>query len=262
MVHGSLRSFGRVVGGAPTVITALQEVVTAAGTLMMPSFNHGSIFDPGEPGVYDPLTSPTSNGVIPQCFWQSPNVYRSLNPTHPFACWGDKAQQYVQNHHRTLTLGPESPLGLLAQDDGYGLLLGVGYQVNTLHHVAEYQNNAPCLGRRTRTHLVRLSDGRLVEGRTWSFRGASCPITDEARYAHEMQARGLEHKITIGRSQITFFRLRDCLDVVVEMLQKGVDAYPPCHACPIRPDPNDLLVNSDWDHEHGRPFPSSACWDY
>ncbi len=53
IVHSSLTSFGRVVGGADTVIDALVEIVTSEGTILMPSFNHGEPFDAGGPGIYD-----------------------------------------------------------------------------------------------------------------------------------------------------------------------------------------------------------------
>ena len=143
MVHSSLSSFGRVSGGAETVVDALMEVITPAGTLMMPSFNHGEPFGESGPGVYDPQTTPTTNGAIPDRFWRRPDVYRSLNPTHAFAAWGKQARRYTDFHHRTLTMGPESPLGLLLQDDGYGLLLGVDYRSNTFHHVVEMSPARP-----------------------------------------------------------------------------------------------------------------------
>jgi len=262
IVHSSLQSFGLVEGGAQTVINALQEVITPAGTLMMPSFNHGSIFETGESGIYDPLTSPTISGAIPQLFWQSPGVCRSLNPSHPFACWGKNARYYLENHHQTLTLGPNSPLGLLARDGGFGLFLGVSYEANTLHHVAEYLNDAPCLGFRTRVYPVKHADGRVVQGRTWTYRASSCPITDETRYAQQMKEWGLERVTTIGQSRVTFFKLQDCLDLIVELLQKGIDDLPPCHQCPIRPSTEGPAITSDWDRVKGQLLPTSEAWDY
>ena len=115
VVHSSLRSFGQVNGGAETVIEALMDVVTAEGTILMPSFNHDEPFREGGPGIHDPETTPTSNGAIPDRFWRRADVYRSLNPTHPFAAWGQEAQRYVESHHRTRTMGPRSPLGLCSR---------------------------------------------------------------------------------------------------------------------------------------------------
>jgi aminoglycoside 3-N-acetyltransferase len=262
IVHSSLRSFGFVEGGGQTVIDALQEVITPAGSLMMPSFNHGIIFEPGEPGIYDPLTSPTTNGQIAQLFWQRPGVFRTLNPTHAFACWGDKAADYTKNHHRTLTVGPDSPLGLLARDGGYGLLLGVGYEANTLHHVAEYLNNAACLGFRTRAYPVKLSGGRIVQGRTWTYRASSCPITDQIRYAALMNDSDQERVAMVGRSRATLFKLQDCLETVLELLQNGSGNSPPCRHCPIRPSMEFPTLASDWDRVNGELQPTSTALDY
>ena len=39
VVHSSLKSFGRVEGGAAAVIDALEEVITPSGTLVMPTFS-------------------------------------------------------------------------------------------------------------------------------------------------------------------------------------------------------------------------------
>ena len=173
MIHSSLRSFGRVNGGAETVVDALMEVVTPAGTLMMPSFNHGEPFGESGPGLFDPQTTRTTNGTIPDRFWRRPNVYRSLNPTHAFAAWGKHARRYTEHHHRTLTMGPNSPLGLLLEDDGYGLLLGVDYRSNTFHHVVEMFNRralpgpahgslSDAVGRRTRRRRPHLGLARFV----------------------------------------------------------------------------------------------------
>ena len=104
MVHSSLKSFGTVIGGAEAVIRAIMEVLTPVGTLMMPSFNHGRAFELDGPGIFDPLTTPTSNGAIPQTFWQMEGVCRSLNPTHSFAAWG--------KHARTYTEGPSPDVDL------------------------------------------------------------------------------------------------------------------------------------------------------
>lgn len=263
IVHSSLRSFGAVRGGARTVVDALMEVLTPAGTLLMPSFNHGRAFLPDGPGIYDSLRTPTSNGAIPDLFWRMQGVWRSLNPTHSFAAWGKEARRYIEGHHRTLTAGPESPIGLLWSDGGYGLLLGVGHESNTFHHVAEMAVGTPCLGPRTEAYPVRLPGGRIVEGRTWGWRAESCPLTYRGkRYRQEMATHGLERRTQIGSSQAILFRLQDCYEVVVELLAEGKDGFPPCSRCPIRPRRVERTVPSDWDAARQRLRPDSAAWDY
>jgi aminoglycoside 3-N-acetyltransferase len=235
MVHSSLKSFGHVRGGPEAVIRALMDVLTGEGTLMMPSFNHGRAYAEGQPGYFDPTATPTTNGLIPETFWRLPGVLRSLNPSHSFAAWGASARRYTAGHHRTLTCGPDSPLGLLWRDGGCGLLLGVGYSANTFHHVVEMSTGAPCLGRRTEARPMRLPGGRTVEGRTWSWREQGCPITDGRRYGPLMHARGLDRDQTIGSCRATLFRLDDCYQLIAELLREGVDDSPPCSRCPIRP---------------------------
>jgi aminoglycoside N3'-acetyltransferase len=262
VVHSSLSSFGKVKGGADAVINALVETVTSSGTILMPSFNHDTPFQDGGSGIYDPAVTPTSNGVIPDRFWRRADVYRSLNPTHPFAAWGKNAQRYMEHHHRTLTMGLDSPLGLLLGDGGFGLLLGVGYGANTFHHVVEVSTGAACLGLRTEAYPVRLADGRHVEGRTWGWRGSSCPFTDGHRYAAEMVKQGLQVEATIGGCHAILFRLQDCYQVVAEILQEGKDGYPPCCRCDIRPRAVSQTLESDWDRQHETLANSSTAWDY
>jgi aminoglycoside 3-N-acetyltransferase len=262
MVHSSLRSFGRVEGGAPTVIEALMDVLTPNGTLLMPSFNHGVPFEDDGPGVYDPRVTPTINGAIPGAFWRMPGVHRSLDPTHPIAAWGQHAERYTQHHHRTLTMGSGSPLGLLNADRGYGLLLGIDTTYNTFHHVIETTLNVPCLGKRTEAYPVQLPDGRRVLGRTWGWRDGDCPFTDENRYGTIMAERGLQRQRVIGNCTATLFRLQDCFAVVAELLRDGGFGFPPCSGCAIRPRVNEHTVESDWDAVSETLKLESAAWGY
>lgn len=253
MVHSSLSSLGQVRGGAETVIDALQAVLTPAGTLLMPSFNHGAPFESGGSGVFDPTTTPTTNGAIPNAFWQRPDVHRSLNPTHAFAAWGARSAQYLEGHAQTLTLGADSPLGRLWQDKGYGLLIGVDYQVNTFHHVVETITGAPCLGRRTEAYPVRLPGGQLVLGRTWGWREAPCPLTRDGSYGETLARAGLERRTTIGTATLRLFRLADAFTVIARLLREGNSNVPPCSACLIRPRRVPQTVPSDWHTNLNRP---------
>ncbi len=262
ITHSSLRSFGRVEGGAQTVITALMNVVTPAGLLLFPSFNHGVPFEAEGPGYFDPGQTPTINGAIPDAFWRMPGVRRSLDPTHPIAAWGADAERYTVSHHQTLTMGLQSPLGLLLADDGHGLLLGVDYTFKTFHHVVETALRAPCLGARSEAYPLHLTGDRRIMGRTWGWRNGSCPITDENRYGTLMRERGLDRVANIGNCRATFFKLSDCFSVVADLLRNGHTEFPPCRACAIRPHVVAQTVPTDWDAHAQVPTPGSACWTY
>lgn len=251
VVHSSLSSLGRVEGGADTVIDALQAVLSPAGTLLMPSFNHGVPFEPGGPGVFDPKATPTTNGAIPDAFWRRPNVHRSLNPTHAFAAWGARAAQYTAGHEHTLTLGAQSPLGRLWRDNGYALLIGVDYRVNTFHHLVETVTNAPCLGRRTEAYPVRLADEQLVTGRTWGWRESPCPLNDNGSYGQMLVQSGLERSTMVGAAKLRLFSLADAFTVIASLLRHGSGNAVPCSACTIRPRRVAQTVASDWHAENG-----------
>ncbi|MDP6052469.1 MAG: AAC(3) family N-acetyltransferase, partial [Candidatus Latescibacteria bacterium] len=74
MVHSSLTSIGDVAGGAATMIDALLEAIGPGGTLLMPSFNHRAV------QVFNPMTTPTTNGTIPDVMWRRSDAVRSLHP--------------------------------------------------------------------------------------------------------------------------------------------------------------------------------------
>lgn len=262
IVHSSLKSFGQVEGGPLTVTGALMDVLTADGLLLMPSFNHGVPYKEGGAGYYDPAQTPTTNGAIPDVFWRQPGVFRSLDPTHAFAAWGRGARELIERHHRTLTLGPDSPLGWLGRNGGHTLLLGVTCKANTYHHVVETTLGAPCLGERTEQYPVRLSDGRTVPGRGWGWRERFCPINDTARYAQVMATRGMFRESLISQCHATLFRLTDCFAVIAELLSEGYAGFPPCSRCPIRPAAGPHTVKSDWDGQRQRPSDDSVAWSY
>lgn len=248
MVHSSLSAFGHVEGGALTVIEALKAVVGEEGTLLMPSFNHGGAFVEGSVGYYDPTVTPTTNGAIPDTFWRLPGVFRSLDPTHPFAAWGRNACRYIERHHLALTMGEDSPLGLLAREGGYQLNLGTTHATATAKHLAETMRRTPCLGLRTEEYPVRLPTGEMVKHRTWGWRERSCPLTESGELIEaEMERLRLQRKGQIGHATVTFFKLADFLAAVFGLLDNGYGEYPPCRRCAIRPRRVATTVPSDWE---------------
>ncbi len=261
MVHSSMKSFGgHVIGGPGAVIDGLMARLSETGLLLMPSFNHGAPFEPGGAAYFDPLVTPTTNGLIADKFWRMDGVHRSLNPTHAFAAWGRGAEANVAHHHRALTMGIDSPLGRLYREGGFCLFVGTGYRSNTFHHVVETAAGARCLGGRREQRPVRLPDGRMVMGRTWAWRSERCPITQTVGYADRMT--GFQRQTRVGTSTFTLYRLSDALRVMGAMLEQGVGDYPPCRRCPIAPRWSETAVASDWDEQRGRPVPDSEAWTY
>lgn len=156
IVHSSLRSLGWVAGGAQAIVEALQRAATPDGTVVVPTFT-GQYSDPAvwsNPPVPDdwvdgmperlpafrPAATPTRDmGAVPECLRDYPGAVRSRHPEYSFAAWGANAESVVANHEFDYGLGDGSPLAEVYDRDGSVLLLGVGHEVNSSLHLAEYR---------------------------------------------------------------------------------------------------------------------------
>lgn len=153
MVHASLRSLGYVLGGAPTVVRALMAALGDHGTLVMPAFSPEVSDSAAWPGpvvpadrierarahvpAYDPDTTPTSMGAIPEAFRRWPGVRRGPHPQVSVCARGPRAGEIVAPHALSWGEGAGSPFERLAGMDAGLLLLGVGFNRATLLHYAE-----------------------------------------------------------------------------------------------------------------------------
>lgn len=160
LVHSSLSALGWVAGDAPAVVDALRKVVTDSGTLVMPThtsqytdpatWSNPPVPDEWEPVIretrppYRPAVTPTRGmGAIPECFRCYPNVVRGDHPMFSFAAWGEDAEAVVSVDEFDYSFGEESPLARVYERDGSVLLLGVGHEVVTSLHLAEYRADFP-----------------------------------------------------------------------------------------------------------------------
>ena len=179
VVHASLKSLGSEVNGGPVaVILALEEVLGAEGTLVMPthSANNSEPSNWVNPPVpeawwatiratmpaYDPALTPTYQmGIIAETFRKQSGVLRSANPDASFAAWGKHARHVTENHALFPLFGEQSPLARVYELDGWVLLLGVGHHNNTSLHFAEGRARIP-------HDTIHLGSAMLVDGvRQW-----------------------------------------------------------------------------------------------
>jgi aminoglycoside 3-N-acetyltransferase len=153
MVHSSLGKVGWTVGGPVAVVAALLEVLGPDGTLVMPA-ETPQMADPtrwNDPRVrpewhdairahlpvFDPRTTPTSMGAIPEAFRTHPGTRRSGHPLVSVCANGRHAERITAEHASAFCEGRGTPFEKLYELDAHTLLLGVGFDRCTSLHYAE-----------------------------------------------------------------------------------------------------------------------------
>lgn len=223
MVHSSLGKIGWTVGGPVTVIRALLEVLGADGTLVMPA-ESPYVSDPetwddkrvrpewheairSNLPAFDPLTTPTTMGAIPESFRTFPGTLRSDHPMVSVCANGRLAEKITAKHSLSFCEGRGTPFENLYEFDGHTLLLGVGFDRCTSLHYAE--SLVP--NRRTTTHRYPL----MIEGKKkWvenedmaNDDGVRFPIVGEQFVAADGVRTG-----KIGNADSMLFSTRELVD--------------------------------------------------
>ena len=229
-VHSALSSFGYVEGGAGTVVDAFVEVLGPEGTLMVPTFNHGSrsAFDDADE-IYDPETTRSVNGAVTEAVRKRPEAHRSMHPTHPYAAIGPRAEWLTSEHLDLKTFDERSPLGKLVSEGGKVCMFGIGMNACTTAHVAETRAGAKCMGYRQLARKVRFPDGQVVDARTVLWRGeGTCKLEWQA-IEGEMRERGLIRDRRIGEAMVMLF---DGTGMVATTFELALEMCPTCRVRP------------------------------
>ncbi|HXF62669.1 MAG TPA: AAC(3) family N-acetyltransferase [Caldilineaceae bacterium] len=156
-VHASLRSFGRVSGGAQAVV---QAFLAEGCTLMAPSFSYdfaiapppdlrvprnGLHYDRPYPGNtagahrrYTPASQEIDAGMgaIAAAVVQHPERLRGRHPLNSFSAVGPLAARLIAGQ---APLAVYAPLRALVEVEGFVLLMGVRLDSMTLLHLAEQE---------------------------------------------------------------------------------------------------------------------------
>ncbi len=198
MIHSSLRSMGHVVGGAPTVVDALLEVLGPTGTLVGPSFNYETALDPNF--VLDLPNTPSDMGAIADEIRRRAGNNRSRHLTHSVSAIGRHAQTIVTAPGPT-AWSADGPLGTVFKLNGRFLLLGVTYQSFTACHLLEVAFRLRYRKLDTLSRRLRRGDGSVVPfDSTIYLRAVGYPGYDFNRVGQAMEDTGITTIATVGNA--------------------------------------------------------------
>lgn len=233
MVHSSLKSMGWIAGGAQAVVEALMETVTSAGTLVMPAQSADNS-DPVywmEPPVpenwhqpirdhlpaFDPhLTALRGMGKIAECFHRHPAAVRSPHPAHSFVAWGKHASEWMSTQPLDDSFGKRSPLGKMMQADVKIVLIGVGFDVCTALHYAEFMQE-------NRSYSPQGAAISVNGERFWQT--YNCVDMDAERFPEI--AKDFDEEIlegTLGQAQVQIVDMRSLVEFGIQWLRKNPPA--------------------------------------
>jgi len=211
IAHASLSAFGPVDGGGLTLLNALLQVYP---TLVMPAFTYKTMVTPpfGPPDnaldyaadrdrnqmaqIFSP-TMPVDRliGVIPELLRNTPGAMRSSHPVLSFV--GLRAAPILTTQ---TVQAPLSPIEVLFQRTGWVLLLGVGQDVNTSLHYAEF-----LAGRKQFIRWALTPQGVVECG---GFPGCS-----DGFNALSPWITGISRRAPLGNSQVVALPLQELVSV-------------------------------------------------
>lgn len=138
LVQSSFGRFHNFSGTSEDLLSVLEQLVGAEGTMMMPAHPH---YRENGPFIFNVCKSPAKTGLLCELFRRRPGVFRSLHPTHSVCARGPLARELLSDHHKDpLSCGPLSPYAKLAEYGGEILGLGLPPGYTTFFHVVEDMN--------------------------------------------------------------------------------------------------------------------------
>lgn len=222
LVHSAFKSFAREGYQPDAVVRNLVEYMEP-GTLLLPTMSWRFV-KPQQP-VFDELHTPSNTGILTEIFRTKYARRRSLHPTHSVAGCGELTDALLGSHHLDDTpCSARSPFGLLAQHDGWVLMLGISMDCCTLiHHVEEMvapdlyvrppgeRETYTCCDRQGREVMVFLRRHLFLPRDYWQFQDV---LASEGRFRVTM----------VDGIACRAFRAADLVRIATAMLQRHPDA--------------------------------------
>lgn len=232
LVHCSMRGVGPVAGGPATLLAAIREVVGPDACVVVPTQTaHNSTTSPihlaatrdlsaAERAAYieritgfEPTTPSYGMGALAEHVRSRPGAVRSTHPQTSFTALGPAAGDLMRIHDLDCHLGPRSPLGALYEADASVLLIGVGYDVCTAFHLAEYRAGQNA----TREYrcFIRVNGER----KDHSFMALDLYDGDFDRLGKSLEAADASVRVgRVGRAECRLLSIRRSVDFAIDWM--------------------------------------------
>ena len=224
--HSSLKSLGWVEGGAEAVVDAFLDAVGPEGLVAVPTltatFALGCRYRDLVVYAFDLRETPSRVGAITEALRRRPESFRSAHPTHSLAAIGRGAEELVQDHDRTSTLGLDSPYRRLVDRGAKVLFLGVDLRCNTLLHAIEDWLGLPYL--QAEQAVVKRPNG---EPQVVTV--TKCPMGDRdfyrpgAKVQRLLESSGLIRRGRVATADTMWLPSQEMVRVVTEAIRAHPD---------------------------------------
>jgi len=216
-VKCSLKSIGKIEGGAETLVGALLEAVGREGTIVTDSFI--SVFSERSSGK-QPISDKRSQsyaGALANAMLKHPEVLRSSHPVQKFAVIGAKAKELTENHDETSYA--YNILKIMAENGGMNLKIGSDEKVVGVGttHVAigmmGFRQLRPVVGR----HYIDRSGSKVFFPIDWAGLCADGLLNFIPMYEKngDMISKG-----KVGNSQAKITSMKGTLRTELDILHK------------------------------------------
>jgi aminoglycoside 3-N-acetyltransferase len=228
LVHSSLRAVGWVPGGRVAVVQALLDVLGPAGTLAVPTqtmensdpkhWSRPPVPESWWPSIrehmpaFDPAVWPSRGiGALAEAVRTWPGAVRSNHPQASFAAVGARAAELMATHVLDSHLGEGSPLAALERAGARVLLLGVGFDVCTSFHLAEYRVPSPVTEYGCAMHTAR--------GREWvTYTDVATDSDDFDKLGAAYEPIGDIRRGRVGAADSRLFPMAEAVTFAVDWL--------------------------------------------
>jgi aminoglycoside 3-N-acetyltransferase len=219
LVHSSFKALGNIDGGIETIIRGLLQSVSKEGTLLIPALS----WKLRPPEIFNPATTPTNVGAIPEYFRSRAKTIRSIHPTHSVCAVGKLADELLRDATQDHTpCGSHSPFNKITHmENAKIIMLGCGVHPNTTIHAIEELANVPYHnGEKVLFTIINhAGESYQQEYRMYGFTGKYIQRYDRVLELPESPAFTTQGKVL--QADTTIFKAKELKDAVLTKLKQN-----------------------------------------